>query len=101
MNWSKIPPTSKKWLNANNHGAWWIKYKLADKTSEIDGDMITWPEVWLVEIVTIMEEWTSEGKDRLVAYPSTGKSFYLDEVQDIYWQAVKPPDNDIKDQEPK
>lgn len=113
MTWSKTPPTYREWLDAKNHGAWWIKFRLMEETTELDedGKPITWPEAWLTEIVAITCSYEkgmllSRGKGaRLHATGGHGAlKFDLDDeeqTKDLYWQAVKPPDNDVRDERPE
>lgn len=107
--WRKTPPTEQEWLDADNHGMWWVKFKLSDREEDVDedGNPCYWPEVWYTDCVNIMSEWApgKDGKDRLIAEGSIIlKRFYLDDpeaTKDLYWQPVKSPDDDIKDKEPE
>ena len=117
--WSDKPPTYKEWREANNHGAWWVKFLLSpEHTGEIDGEVITWPEAWYTDVVTIgvsyskgfkhiMQEIRGEEPDysgvTLHASGQVLKSFTLDDEKKtkyMYWQPVAPPQDDIKDQRP-
>lgn len=109
MSWQREPPTYDEWLGAKNHGAWWIKFRLCEETTEPneDGELITWPEAWLTDIVTITCSYPNGMADRrnvrLHASGSHGVRFDLDDeekVKHLYWQAVKPPDDDGKDEKP-
>lgn len=106
--WRKTPPTTQEWLDADNHGMWWVKFKLTDIEEDVDedGKPCYWPEVWYTDCVAIMAEGFPGNKDeRLIAEGSVIlKRFYLNDpeaTKDLYWQPVKSPDNDIKDKRPE
>jgi hypothetical protein len=111
--WSKEPPTHKEWLEARNHGRWWVKFLLCPEETEIDedGETITWPEAWYTEIVQITSSYEDFGdlldskNARLHARGGSHTDrFDLDDkekTKDMYWQPVAPPLDDIKDQRPE
>ena len=118
--WSDKPPTYKEWREAKNHGCWWVKFILSPRfTEEIDGEMVTWPEAWYTEIVTIgvsykngfthlIQEIKGEEPDysgiTLHGHGHILKSLDLSDsskVKDMYWQPVVRPTDDIKDKRPK
>ena len=118
--WSDKPPTYKEWRDAKNHGCWWVKFILSPEfTEEVGGEILTWPEVWYTEIVTIacsysygfkhlIQEIKGEEPDysgiTLHARGHILKSLDLSDslqVQDMYWQPVVPPMDDVKDQRPQ
>lgn len=107
-NWRKEPPTYREWLDAKNHGCWWVKFPLCKETTEVvDGEELTWPEAWFTEVVTITcshPDGLLRGKARLHGGGSILKSFDLDDpkaTSDMYWQPVVRPLDDVKDQRPE
>lgn len=116
MTWSKIPPTYREWLDAHNHGAWWIKFRLMEETTELDedGEKITWPEAWITDIVTITSSYENGALVRSmmkkdgegVKLHASGMMIKFDlddeeQTKHLYWQAVKPPDDDVRDERPE
>lgn len=118
--WSDKPPTYKEWRDANNHGCWWVKFMLSPRhTEEVEEETVTWPEAWYTEVVTIAVSYTSGFKHLLqeikgeepdydgVTLHARGhllKSLDLSDssqVQDMYWQPVVAPTDDIKDERPR
>jgi len=119
-NWIDRPPTYLEWKDAKNHGCWWVKFLLVPETEEMDddGEIIAWPEVWHVEIVTIgmssdgfkhiMQEIKGEEPDysgiRLHGHGHVLKDFDLDDeklTEHMYWQPVAAPLDDVKDRRPR
>ena len=127
-NWTDKPPTYKEWLDAGNHGMWWIKFMLSPEYSEKimanaltdeEDEIITWPEVWITEIVMVSVSYTNRAKHilqeikgeepdysgiELHATSALGIKLRLDDseaTKNMYWQAVAPPLDDVKDQRPK
>lgn len=108
--WMDRPPTYDEWMDAKNHGVWWVKFMLTPATTEmIDGEVVTFPEAWYTTVVTITSSYTSgqlfdKSAARLHAQGDIVKSFYLDDKQrtkGIYWQPVASPVDDITDQRPE
>lgn len=107
--WSNKPPTYKEWIDAKNHGCWWVKYLLVSAhTEEIDGKTYYYGEAWFTEIVTLTcshEKGQLFGGDgKLHASGLLLREVDLDDVEgtkDMYWQQVVPPMDDVKDERPK
>jgi hypothetical protein len=108
--WQEEPPTYQQWKDADNHGAWWIKYCIVAETVERtpDGEVFVWPEAWVTEVVTISvayeEGFLLKPEGALHAYASHMKSFSLDDkdkIKGLYWQACLPPADDVKDKGPE
>jgi hypothetical protein len=118
--WHDKPPTYREWRDANNHGCWWVKFILSkEHTEEIDGEMVSWPEAWYTEVVTIAVGYGKGGFKHLIqeikgeepdyshitlhARGHVLKSLDLSDpsqVKDMYWQPVASPVDDVKDQRP-
>ena len=105
--WSKTPPNHEEWLNANGSGHWWVKFILCEREADVDedGNPVFWPEVWHNDVVQITDEVTDGFLEngRLTAKGSFLKAFYLDDpeaTQDLYWQPIIEPLDDVKDQRP-
>ncbi len=107
--WRKEPPTYKEWLDAKNHGHWWIKFIISSEFSEeVDGGMYTWPETWFTDIVTITcshpDNKLFSGTGELHGSSSLMGKFDLsnkEKLKDVYWQPVAPPLDDTKDKRPE
>jgi len=107
--WRKEPPTYKEWMDAKNHGYWWVKFQIMPAYSEkIRDEIVHWDEAWLTEIVTISVSY--EGgllggkKPQLHATGTTGLKFDLhdqEKTKGFYWQPVAAPLDDIKDKRPE
>lgn len=109
MTWSKTPPTYREWLDAKNHGAWWVKFMICpEEAVEIEGEDHYFPEAWYTDVVTLtcshpQGSLMDSSKARLHAEGSIAGRFDLDDeekTKDLYWQAVKPPEDDAKDERP-
>ena len=108
-NWRKEPPSYDEWLDAKNHGCWWIKFKLTSEFSEeVDGELCTWPESWITDIVTLTcshpDNKIFSGTGKLHAIGNMGLKFDLDDekkTKHMYWQPVASPLNDVKDKRPE
>jgi len=106
--WSETPPTYEEWRAAKNHGAWWIKYRLCEEhTRIVDGEELTFPEAWYTEIVVIMSSYERGGlldrsKVRMHAHNAHMSLDLSDpkKTNGIFWQPVKPPDDDSRDCRP-
>ncbi len=112
MTWSKIPPTYREWMDAKNYGAWWVKFMLCpEETVEIDDEDHFFPEAWITDVVTLTcshekgGNWGRGGEGvKLHADGQIVGKFDLDDekkIKGLYWQAVKPPDDDVLDERPE
>lgn len=111
--WRKEPPTHEEWIEAENHGYWWVKFRLVEEEIEVDeeGNLGLWPEVWYTEIVQLTSSYENfgdilDGKNARLHAQGTlvVEKFDLDDkekTKDMYWQPVLPPFNDVKDKRPE
>lgn len=111
MSWRKEPPTYEEWMGAKNHGAWWVKFMIAPEETVVNEETereMVFPEAWYTDVVMITCSY-EKGKlldDREVRLHGRGQvlgNFDLDDeelMKKLYWQPVKPPDDDVRDQRP-
>ena len=111
--WRKNPPTHDEWMEAENHGYWWVKFRLMEEEIEVDedGNLGRWPEAWYTEIVQVMAAYDDfddmlDGKGARLSATGGMMLDNLDlsdeeQMKDMYWQPVLPPFNDVKDKRPE